>query len=160
MIFVIVGSQKFQFNRLLQKLDELIAAGVITDDVFAQTGESDYTPKHFDAVSFLDRTAFAEKVATCDLVITHGGTGAIIGALKQGKPVVAVPRRAQYAEHVDDHQYEIIGQFEAMKMICPCYELDELEMALTAAASLTIQPYESNTGRIIDSIQSFVETLR
>ena len=31
MIFVTLGSQKFQFNRLLKKIDELVAKGVITD---------------------------------------------------------------------------------------------------------------------------------
>ena len=30
MIFVTLGSQKFQFDRLLQKLDELVERGVIT----------------------------------------------------------------------------------------------------------------------------------
>lgn len=44
MIFVTVGSQKFQFNRLLQKLDELKEQGIITEEIFAQTGVSDYKP--------------------------------------------------------------------------------------------------------------------
>ena len=47
MIFVTVGSQKFQFNRLLKKIDELIDAGIIKDKVFAQTGASDYIPKNY-----------------------------------------------------------------------------------------------------------------
>ena len=34
MIFVTVGSQKFQFNRLLKEVDELIETGKIKDDVF------------------------------------------------------------------------------------------------------------------------------
>lgn len=40
MIFVIVGSQKFHFNRLLQALDECIQVGTITDTVFVQKGET------------------------------------------------------------------------------------------------------------------------
>ena len=38
MIFVTLGSQKFPFDRLLQKLDQMIADGVIADTVLAQTG--------------------------------------------------------------------------------------------------------------------------
>ncbi len=157
MIFVIVGSQKFQFNRLLRALDELIEAGAITQEVFAQTGESDYTPKHFEGVPFLDRDAFAQKVTQSDLVVTHGGTGAIIGALKKGKPVIAVPRRAQFDEHVDDHQFEIIGQFGSMGMLVPCYELEDLGEKLKEAASVEMMQYQSNTQQIIDSIKTFID---
>ena len=42
MIFITLGSQKFQFNRLLRAVDELIEKGVIDDTVFAQIGYSDY----------------------------------------------------------------------------------------------------------------------
>ena len=45
MIFVTLGSQKFQFDRLLRKIDELIDIGVITDEVFAQIGASTYIPQ-------------------------------------------------------------------------------------------------------------------
>lgn len=38
MIFITLGSQKFQFNRLLKAVDELVAAGKIKDEVFAQIG--------------------------------------------------------------------------------------------------------------------------
>ena len=48
MIFVTTGSQKFQFNRLLQKIDRLIEEGVIQEEVFAQVGESDYRPAHYE----------------------------------------------------------------------------------------------------------------
>ena len=45
MILVTVGSQKFQFNRLLQEIDKLIEEGIIKEKVFAQIGVSDYIPK-------------------------------------------------------------------------------------------------------------------
>ena len=45
MIFITLGSQKFQFNRLLKAVDELVAAGKIKDEVFAQIGYSDYKPR-------------------------------------------------------------------------------------------------------------------
>ena len=46
MVFITLGSQKFQFNRLLRAVDELIEKKVIQEDVFAQTGYSDYEPKN------------------------------------------------------------------------------------------------------------------
>lgn len=38
MIFVTVGSQKFQFDRLVRAVDALVASGVAEDGSFAQTG--------------------------------------------------------------------------------------------------------------------------
>ena len=47
MIFITLGSQKFQFNRLLIEVDKLIVDGKITEEVFAQIGYSDYKPQNY-----------------------------------------------------------------------------------------------------------------
>ena len=157
MIFVTLGSQKFQFDRLLQELDRLIEAGVITQPVFAQTGYSTYTPKHFTFEPFLDRDGFAEKMSQAELVITHAGTGAIIGAVKKGKKVIAVPRLSKYGEHVDDHQTQIVTQFTDMDLLEPCWEVSELEAAYRTALQKTYTAYVSNTDKIIADLESYLE---
>ncbi|MBT9012995.1 beta(1,3)galactosyltransferase EpsH, partial [Lactobacillus delbrueckii subsp. bulgaricus] len=103
MIFITLGSQKFQFDRLLKEIDKLVVAKKLNDEIFAQVGYSTYKPKHYQYKAFLDREEFAKWEGKADIVITHGGTGAIIGAVKKGKKVIAVPRLARYGEHVDDH---------------------------------------------------------
>lgn len=55
------------------------------EDVFAQTGYSDYVPRNYSYNNFLDRDEFSVEMGKADIVITHGGTGAIIGAVKKGK---------------------------------------------------------------------------
>lgn len=159
MIFVTLGSQKFQFDRLLQKIDELLENGTITDPVFAQTGYSTYTPKFFQAEAFMDRDTFAINMAKADTVITHAGTGAIIGAVKQGKKVIAVPRLAKYGEHVDDHQTQIVEQFTDMSLLEPCWDVEDLGRVYTAAQSKTYIPYVSNTQTIIDDIEAYLEKI-
>ncbi len=159
MIFVTLGSQKFQFNRLLEAIDCLIEKNVIKDDVFAQIGYSDYKPQHFSYEQFMNRDDFAEKIGQCDIVITHGGTGAIIGSLKQGKKVIAVPRLAKYGEHVDDHQLQIIKEFEEMGIICSCHDMENLEDAINTAYNTEYKKYESNTHSIINSIESFIKDM-
>lgn len=156
MIFVTLGSQKFQFNRLLKKIDDLIEAGVITEPVFAQTGASDYVPKFYEYQTFLDRETFAENMSRCDTVITHGGTGAIIGAVKQGKKVIAVPRLAKFGEHVDDHQLQIIAQFTDLNLICACYDTEDLEKYLEEAKRSQFAAYVSNTDTMIRSITDYL----
>ena len=141
MIFVTLGSQKFQFNRLLQAIDRQIESGEITESVFAQTGWSDYKPVHY---------------AKADVVIAHGGTGAIVGALKAGKKVIAVPRLAKYGEHVDDHQEQITGQFLGLNMILRCEDCGELSQMIAQAKAQTFRPYVSHTQAILDSIDEYI----
>lgn len=159
MIFVTLGSQKFQFDRLLKKIDELVENKVITEEVFAQIGASTYTPKNYAYEKFLDREAFAEKIGQCDKVITHGGTGVIIGAVKKGKKVIAVPRLAKYGEHVDDHQLQLLHQFDDLGIILACYDTEKLGEDYMRLDSMTFRPYVSNTQVIIDSIEEYLQTL-
>ena len=62
MIFVTLGTQKFQLNRLLKQLDKYIEQGQITDKVIAQIGYSDYLPKRYEYIDFLNKTEFDEMI--------------------------------------------------------------------------------------------------
>lgn len=159
MILITLGSQRFQFNRLLIAVDDLIERGVIDEEVFAQTGYSDYQPKHYPYKPFLDREEYAFWENRCSTLITHGGTGAIVGAVKKGKKVIAVPRLAKYGEHVDDHQLEIIHQFGAQNLICGLGDCTELEQALTFVKNHQFGTYVSNTASIIGSIERFIDAI-
>ena len=154
MIFVTLGSQKFQFNRLLKAVDELDTE----EEIFAQIGYSDYKPQHYKYKEFLDREEFAAWEEKADIVITHGGTGAIIGAIKKGKKVIAVPRLAKYGEHVDDHQIQLIKQFKDLNLIYACMDGD-LQKALEVVRNTTYNGYKSNTDKIIKSLEGFIEGL-
>ena len=158
MVFITLGSQKFQFNRLLKAVDELLDENLIDDDVLAQIGYSDYTPKNFKYKSFLDRDEFAEVVNKSDVVITHGGTGAIIGAVKKGKKVIAVPRLAKYGEHVDDHQLQIVEQFSESDLISKCLDCSELANIIKDTKCHEFKKYISNTQTIIDNIREYLNS--
>lgn len=157
MIFITLGSQKFQFNRLLKSVDELVATGKIKDKIFAQIGYSDYKPANYEYEQFLDREKFSQVMDKAEIVITHGGTGAIIGAIKKGKKVIAVPRLARYGEHVDDHQLQLVEQFRELNLICECQDCAKLEEAIQIVRSTKYDQYKSNTQVIIDDITKFIE---
>lgn len=157
MIFVTVGSQKFQFDRLVRAVDALIASGASGDGAFAQTGACTYVPEHMEHESFLDRDSFRAHMDACDVVVTHGGTGAIIGAVKDGKKVIAVPRRAEFGEHVDDHQIEIVRQFGDMGLIEPCMDPVDLAAAYARALSKDYLPYKSNTAQFCADLSEYID---
>ena len=158
MIFITLGSQKFQFDRLLKAVDELVDSGVIAEPVFAQSGYSDYEPKHYSFKRFLDRNEFAARMDEADIVITHGGTGAIIGAVKKGKKVIAVPRLARYGEHVDDHQLQLIAEFRQMGIICGCDDCSQLAESLNEVKYTEYKPFRSNTHTIVESIDGVIRS--
>jgi len=155
-IFITLGSQRFQFNRLLKAVDDLYEKENIGFDVFAQIGYSDYVPKHYRFKQFLDREKFSKEMGKADIVITHGGSGAIISAVKKRKKIIAVPRLAQYGEHIDDHQLQIIEQFKEQNLIYACYDMD-LQNALMIVKKSEFNEYKSNTEAIILSLDNFIK---
>ena len=157
MIFITVGSQKFQFNRLLKKIDELINKKIIKEKVYAQIGASDYKPINYEYTDFMTQDEFNKKIDECDLLITHAGTGVIVNAVKKEKKVIATPRLAKYGEHVDDHQIQLIQQFDELNFIEPCYDLEDLETKMKEINNKEYKKYISNTDTIIESIIDFIE---
>ena len=157
MIFVTVGSQKFQFNRLLEEIDRLIEDKIIKEEVFAQIGVSDYIPKNYKYTKFLTSEEFNKYIKTCDMVITHAGTGVIVNAVKLEKKVIAIPILEKYGEHVDDHQIQLIDEFKELNFIEPCYEINDLKNAIKNSKNKKYNKYISNTDKIIESIEEFIE---
>ena len=157
MIFITLGSQKFQFNRLLMEIDKLVQEKKINEEIFAQIGYSDYIPQNIQYKKFVDRDEFKEVMEKSTLVISHGGTGAIITALKQGKKVIAIPRLTKYGEHVDDHQIQLVDEFKELNLIEAIYNTEDLENALQNCKNKEYNKYESNTHRIVKSIEDFIE---
>ena len=157
MIFVSLGSQQYQFNRLLKEIDRLIESGEIQEDVFAQTGASTYEPRNFDYQKFLSSDEYKRCIQSADIVITHGGTGAIIGAIKAHKQVIAVPRQAKYEEHADDHQFQIVEFMEENGYIRKVVEMDELRECIYKAQCIPVMKEFKSSGRIIEIIDSYIE---
>ena len=96
MIFVTVGSQKFQFNRLLEEVDRLIENGNIQEEVFGQIGVSDYNPRNYKYKDFMTQEEFNEYLDRANIIITHAGTGVIVNAIKKEKKVIFGGRLGEY----------------------------------------------------------------
>lgn len=157
MIFVILGTQKFQLNRLLRKLDKYIEQGLITEEVVAQIGFSDYLPKHFMHYDFLNKEEFDQMIAEADVVIAHSGVGSIITALGAGKPVVVFPRLSRYKEHIDDHQLDIAHAFSKKKYVLCCNEEDSLLDKIEESRTFHFETYVSQRERIVGIIRDYLE---
>lgn len=158
MIFVTVGSQKFPFDRLIRKVDRMVREGMIEEEVFIQSGTSQYIPS-CPHQAFCEREHFAKLMETCDILITHGGAGTMVDAVKLGKRVVAVPRLARYGEHVDDHQMELARRFHALDLLCVCPDTERLPEALLSVRSRSFAPFRSNTEAFLTSLDGYIRSL-
>lgn len=127
MIFVTIGSRKYQFDRLFKKLDELYEDGTLTEKMFAQTGTSGYKPKHYEYKDFITPEEFVKKIEEADIVVSHGASGSIMKALNAGKKVIVVTRLEKYNEHINDHQIQNNEAFSSNGyVIMADLELDNL----------------------------------
>lgn len=104
MIFVTVGTHEQQFNRLIQKIDDLKRDGIITEEVLIQVGYSTYEPKHCEWSQWIPYPQMIENVNKAHIVITHGGPSSFIMPLQIRKTPIVIPRQSKYKEHINDHQ--------------------------------------------------------
>lgn len=159
MIFVILGTQKFQLNRLLKVLDEYVRDGKIQEGVFAQIGYSTYLPKHFEYRRFLDKADYDYKIQQANLVISHAGVGSILNVNKAGKPCIVFPRLAKYNEHVDDHQCEVAEEFSQKKYVLVCHEKDDLLEMIQKSRNMSFGHYDDQEENMLHIILDFLQSM-
>jgi UDP-N-acetylglucosamine--N-acetylmuramyl-(pentapeptide) pyrophosphoryl-undecaprenol N-acetylglucosamine transferase len=125
-VVVSLGMHKgFGFRRLVEQLVRIIPAGT---DVLWQVGYTDVSGLGIDSQRSVAPPELSHAMTESDVVITHAGIGSAISALKAGKRPVFVPRRKQFAEHVDDHQVRIAAELDRRELVL-YVEADQLRWA-------------------------------
>ncbi len=131
MIFVTVGTHEQPFDRLVRKMDDLVAQGAINEEVIIQTGYCNYEPKHCTwqkLYPYKDMLRFVEKAR---IVITHGGPSSFIMPLQIGKIPIVVPRQVRFGEHINNHQVEFCERVaKEQKNIIVIENTEDLEVVL------------------------------
>ena len=79
------------FTRVLAGLRELDRPVVVTVGRQIDPAELGPQPPHVRVERFVPQ---AEVLPECDLVVSHGGSGSVLGALAHGLPMVLIPRGA------------------------------------------------------------------
>ena len=157
MILVVLGTQDKQFPRLLEAVDSCIENGVITDKVVVQAGQTKYESKNMEILDLLPAPEFEKLMDEADIVITHGGAGTILSAIKKGKKVIAAARLAKYKEHHNDHQKQIIGEFADKGYILELKDFHKLDVMIKKAKSFKPKKFVSNTDHMISLIDNYIK---
>lgn len=160
MILVMLGTQNNSFYRLLEEIDKLINNGVIQEKVIVQAGYTKYKSKNMEIFSLISQDELEKYQIQANLIITHGGVGSIIGSLKLGKKVIAVPRLHKYGEHVNDHQKQIIENFSENGYIIGIEDVSELEKAIEKVKTFEPKKYIANNEKMLSIIENFIDNLK
>lgn len=128
MIFVTLGTQEFQFDRLLRELDGLPG----DEELVVQGGRSTFRPARAVWHDYLSFGETVEHVRRARVVVCHAGVGSVMTALEQGRRPVVVPRLRAHGEAVDDHQLPFARRLAATGAVLLVEDLATLPDALSA----------------------------
>lgn len=142
MIFVTVGTT--DFDALAARMDGL--APTLDDEVVIQIGRGRYQPQN--SAFFRFAPTLDDHYRRADLVVSHGGLGALVEALRLGKPLVGVSNPDRY----DSHQDELLCELSEGGYLIWCRRLDGLADDLKRARSMRPRRYEEPPCRIHEVI--------
>jgi len=159
MIFVTVGNDFRSFDRLLKKIDQITP--LIPNEIVIQRGYSRYLPKNTKYFDFVSMPMAIEYIQKSELVVSHAGIGTIILCKGYGIPILILPRRKRYGEHMNDHQMEIAKALEERmdENIHVIYQEDQLEEKISrilTKARRNIPTENIGKTSLINTIKKFV----
>ncbi|WP_205860489.1 glycosyltransferase [Phycicoccus sp. HDW14] len=140
-VVVTLGTMpEYGFRRAVERLVRILPEVTAADaEVLWQTGATDLSGLGVDGRNQIPAAELRTAIREADLVIAHGGIGSALTALDAGKVPVMTPRRASFAEHVDDHQAMICTHLGS-RGIAVSREVPELTAAdLWRAASGSVR---------------------
>ena len=143
----------------LPKIEREMKKGNIKDKVIVQAGQTKYESKNMEIFDFIEMNKFNCLLKEADLVITHGGVGTILSAIRLNKKVIAVPRLKKYMEHENDHQIQIVKEFDKLGYIKACLNLKKLDKILEEIKDFKPKKYKSNNNRMIKIIENYIDNI-
>ena len=157
MIFVTVGTQDKPFTRLIKAIDEGVKSGAIKDEVIVQAGINKYKSEYIKVLNYVPFDEFNNYVNAADIVITHGGVGSILSAVKLGKKVIAVPRLKKYGEHINDHQLQVIEKMTKDGYILSAEDENMIAEKINEIANFIPKVYTSNTENFVTNFKKILD---
>ena len=146
---VSLGTDYHPFDRLVLWMDEWVKQQPDPRSCIVQHGFS-RAPHFAQGITMVSHQEILNLYTSAKVVVVQGGPGSIFDALSTGHIPIAVPRRAQLKEVVDDHQVEFTRQMarQGFAVIAETKESlwAELEHALRKPEDFVTAPRPSGSG--------------
>lgn len=159
MILVLLGTQNNNFNRLLEEIEKNIEDGTIKEKVIVQAGYTKFESNKMKIIDLMSKEQLEKFQDEANLIITHGGVGSIISSIEKRKKVIAVPRMHEYGEHVNNHQKEIVKDFNDKGYIIGIEKVEDLKQAIEKIKDFEPKKYQPNNEKMLKIIEEFIDNI-
>lgn len=151
MILVTVGMHDQGFDRLVWAADLLAAQ--IDEKVYIQYGSSNYVPRHAECSQWTTSLQMEQLTREGRIVITHAAAGAIILAITLAKPLVVVPRKKEFREHIDDHQQQLAKTLSECNQVIRVMEPTATTLRQAIEKCVHVKPASPSNQLLIQSLK-------
>ncbi len=159
MVFVTLGTQDKTFERLIEAVENQVKKQNIKEEVIVQAGSTKYVSDFVKIIPYMNENEFHDYMKKANIIITHGGVGTIIEGLELKKKMIVVPRLAKYGEHVNDHQVQIVENFEKSGYILAVYDLKKLDLVLAKLKEFIPKEYKKNNDKFVNKLEEEIQNL-
>ena len=156
MILVLLGTQNNSFHRLLEEIEKNIKDKTIKEEVIVQAGYTKYKSDKMRIIDLMSKEQLSQFQDEANLIITHGGVGSIVSSIEKGKKVIAVPRKHEFGEHVNNHQIQIVKDFDDKGYIIGIKDVEDLKAAIIKAQTFKPVKYQPNNKKMLEIIENFI----
>lgn len=150
MILVLLGTQKHEFKRLVNKVLEINTK----EKIIIQLGftKMNIDSKNIECFDFVEQSVLEKLIKESSFVITHAGSGSITTSLKLNKYVLVMPRLKKYNEHINDHQLEIVEDYINRNLIIKIDEFSDINDIIKSIKSIKLYKFESNNDYFLEQL--------
>ncbi len=152
MILTIIGTHQQPFTRLLKAVEALET----DEERIIQTGHTPFKSDVCKCRSFLPFDEVRSLMQKANTIIAHAGTGTVMLALSEGKCPVVAPRYAQFGEHVDDHQEDLVKILAKANSIVPWFPEDDLAEKIKLARSIMTKRQKDPDPELVKLLREYI----
>lgn len=157
MIFVVLGTQDKPFERLVRAVDAAVAEGIIQDRVVIQAGKTKYESERLEIREIIPIDEFNQLIRDATAVICHAGYGILSTALEYGKKVICAARLAEYGEHQNNHQCDILDYYEKKGYVIALRDFSKFNAVYRSLASFTPKKYSVSFEKLQNFLSEWIE---
>lgn len=162
MIFATVGNDHHQFKRFSNAVGSIASAFPAQTVLYQHGYTCDGLPSAPNIVlsKFISRGEFDKNLRDCDLLFTHGGAGTLLQAAELKKAVIAMGRRGDLNEHLNNHQFDTIIAFEELDFCRALKAQDQVVEVFTESLASTRKKGDTTTHETNKLIQAIASSIR
>jgi UDP-N-acetylglucosamine transferase subunit ALG13 len=138
-------------DALIQAVDEIVGNGIITDDVIAQRGSGQYTPKHIKSFRF--KKGLEEYMGKAEIIISNCGAGTIMENVTKGHHLIVI----QNPDVIGGHEWELVTKMEKGQHLIYCKSLHSLKESIEKAREMKFKkfnPEQLDLNKVLENFQN------